>query len=141
MISEYEPQAISWQGDRAVKVGDLELGQATRVVGTGRGAWGLYAVGDQVVVVHPGGAVRGRAGDVAARLRELAGAEGLAGDERQAAGSFLPFLGGDDPGAAGEVPRSQAEAGMPPTYWLSGGRNEPPAPEPAAPVEPVERRE
>jgi hypothetical protein len=127
MITEYDADAVRWRQDRPVAVGDLELAQPTRVVGTGLGFWGLYAAGDDVVVVHPDGALRGRAGDVARRLRELAGDQDRAGDDRQAAGSFLPFLGGDDPGAAEGVPRSQADSGgPPPTYWLSDRRNAPP---------------
>ena len=45
--------------------------------------------------------------------------------DRETARSFLPFLGGDDPGAATDVPRSRVEQGPPPTYGLSDERNTP----------------
>ena len=64
-----------------------------------------------------------------------AGDQGRDGEERQAVGSLLPYLGGDDPGKATGAPRSQAEAGPPPTYWLSDQRNAPPASEPPSPAE------
>jgi hypothetical protein len=129
VITEYDPDAVRWQGDRPAAVDDLELGQPTRIAGAAPALWALYAVGDEVVVVHPGGALRGRAGDVAGRLRELAGDRGASDQDRQAAGSLLAFLGADDPGAAADVPRSQAETGPPAAYWLSDRRNAPPGSE------------
>ncbi|HEV8649566.1 MAG TPA: hypothetical protein VG276_09200 [Actinomycetes bacterium] len=57
----------------------------------------------------------------------MAGDDGRDGADRQAAASFLPFLGGDDPGKATDVPRSQADTGgLPPTYRLSDPTNSPP---------------
>ena len=140
MITDYEPDEVGWQGGRPATVGDLALGQPTGRAATARGWWGLYAVGGEVVVVHPGGAVRGRADAVAGRLRRLAGDQAQAGEERQAAGALLQFLGGDDPGAAGDAPRSRAERPPPASYPLSGGRNAPPAAEPPTPAEQAERR-
>ena len=46
-------------------------------------------------------------------------------EEREPARSFLPFLGGDDPRAATDVPRSRVEQGPPPTYDLSDETNTP----------------
>ena len=142
MITEYQRNAVRFDGDRPVAAGDQPLTQPTRVVRTGAGFWGLYVAGDEVVVVHPTGALRGRAGDIRERLEGMvrdgaagAGSGGLAEDDRQAAASFLPFLGGDDPGAARDAPRSRVEEGVPPTYWVSGVANTPPGAEPETRIE------
>jgi hypothetical protein len=130
MTQEFDGDAVRYEGDRPVAVGDLRLAQPTRMATTSAGFWGLYEAGDEVLVVHPGGALRGPAGQVRARLTAIAADEGRDGAEREAAGSFLPFLGGDDPGAAQEVARSRVAEGPPPTYTLSDARNAPQAPEP-----------
>ena len=140
MTTDFDPGEVAFEGSRPVRVGDAELAQATRTATTGRGFWGLYAVGEEVVVVHPGGATRGRPGAVADRLRRLAGDEGGTDADRRVAESFLPFLGGDDPGRAPDPSRSRAETGPPPTYWLSDQRNAPPAPEPPSDAERAQRR-
>ena len=128
MTEAFERDAVRYEGDRPVAVGDLRLAQPTRMVTTTEGFWGLYEVADEVLVVHPGGAVRGPADQVRARLTALAADDGRDDADREAARSFLPFLGGDDPGAAEDVPRSQVEQGPPPTYTRSDERNTPPAP-------------
>jgi hypothetical protein len=92
---------------------------------TSAGFWGLYEAGDQVLVVHPAGALRGSPDQLRARLAEIAADERRDDADRDAARSFLPFLGGDDPGAATDVPRSRVEQGPPPTYDLSDERNTP----------------
>jgi hypothetical protein len=92
---------------------------------TSAGFWGLYEAGDEVLIVHPAGAVRGPAAEVRSRLAAIAADEGRGEADREAASSFLPFLGADDPGAADEVPRSRVEEGPPPTYDLSDERNTP----------------
>src|SRR4029450_10253771 len=51
------------EGARPVAAGDLRLAQPTRMAATSAGFWGLYEVGDEVLVVHPAGAVRGPAGE------------------------------------------------------------------------------
>jgi hypothetical protein len=122
--------AVRYEGDRPVAVGDLRLAQPTRMATTSAGFWGLYEVGDQVLVVHPAGALRGPADQVRERLAAIAADEGRDGAERETARSFLPFLGGDDPGAAQDVTRSRVGQGPPPTYTLSDERNAPQAPEP-----------
>jgi hypothetical protein len=139
MITHLDADAVRYEGDRPVAAGDQQLAQATVTARTAGGVWGLYAAGDEVVVVHPAGAMRGRPEDVRAELEGIAGDQARAGEERQAVGSLLPYLGGDDPGEATEVPRSQVEAGPPPTYWLSGDRNAPPASEPPSPAEQARR--
>jgi hypothetical protein len=52
------------------------------------------------VLVHPGGALKGSAGDVRQRLEGMVAEGGMDAGDHEAATSFLPFLGGDDPGAA-----------------------------------------
>ena len=125
MTESFDGDAVRYEGDRPVAVGDLRLAQPTRMASTSAGFWGLYEVGDEVLVVHPGGALRGRADQVRARMAEIAADEGRGEADRETARSFLPFLGGDDPGAAADVPRSRVEEGPPPTYDLSDERNTP----------------
>jgi hypothetical protein len=141
MITHLDADAVRYEGGHPVAAGDQQLTQPTVRARTASGFWGLYAAGDEVVVVHPAGAMRGRPGDMRAELEGIAGDEARAGEERQAVGSLLPYLGGDDPGKATDVPRSQAEAGPPPTYWLSDDRNAPPAREPPSPAEQARRPE
>ena len=125
MTEDFDGDAVRYEGDRPVAVGDLRLAQPTRMASTSAGFWGLYEVGDEVLVVHPGGALRGRADQVRDRMAEVAADEGRDQADRETARSFLPFLGGDDPGAAADVPRSRVEEGPPPTYDLSDERNTP----------------
>jgi hypothetical protein len=139
MITHLDADAVRYEGDRPVAAGDQELTQPTVTARTASGVWGLYAAGDEVVVVHPAGAMRGRPGDLRAELEGIAGDQARAGEERQAVGSLLPYLGGDDPGKVADIPRSQVEAGPPPTYWLSDDRNAPPASEPPSPAEQARR--
>jgi hypothetical protein len=116
---------VRYEGDRPVAVGDLRLAQPTRMAATSAGFWGLYEAGDEVLLVHPTGALRGPADQVRARLAAIAADEGRDQADRETARSFLPFLGGDDPGAATDVPRSRVEQGPPPTYDLSDETNTP----------------
>jgi hypothetical protein len=139
MITHFDTDAVRYEGDRPVTVGDQALTQPTVTARVAGGYWGLYATGADVVVVHPGGAMRGRPADVRAELEGLAGDRGRAGEERQAARSFLPFLGGDDPGMAAGAPRSQVVTGPSPAYQLSDERNAPPASEPPSPAEQASR--
>jgi hypothetical protein len=135
MITEYQHDAVRFEGERAVAVGDQPLAQATRIVHTGAGFWGLYAAGDRIVVVHPGGAVGGDAAGVRERLDAMAGDQDLNGEDREAAASFLPFLGADDPGKVEGASRSRVEEGVPPTYWLSDTTNSPPGAAPEVKIE------
>jgi hypothetical protein len=130
MTEDLGGDAVRYEGDRPVAVGDLRLAQPTRMATTSTGFWGLYGAGDEVLLVHPAGAVRGPADEVRSRLAAIAADEGRDEADRETARSFLPFLGDDDPGAAENVPRSRVEQGPPPTYTLSDERNAPPAPEP-----------
>ena len=119
MTEDFDGDAVRYEGDRPVAVGDLRLAQPTRMATTSAGFWGLYEAGDEVLVVHPAGALRGSADQRRARLAGIAADEGRDDADREVARSFLPFLGGDDPGAATDVPRSRVEQGPPPSYDLS----------------------
>lgn len=125
MTEDFGGDAVRYEGDRPVAVGDLRLAQPTTMATTSAGFWGLYQAGDQVLVVHPAGALRGSPDQLRDRLAAVAADEGRDDADRDAARSFLPFLGGDDPGAATDVPRSRVEQGPPPTYDLSDERNTP----------------
>jgi hypothetical protein len=125
MTEDLGGDAVRYEGDRPVAVGDLRLAQPTRMATTSAGFWGLYEVGDQILVVHPAGAVRGSVSDVRSRLAAIAADEDRDEADRETARSLLPFLGDDDPGAATDVPRSRVEQGPPPTYDLSDERNTP----------------
>jgi hypothetical protein len=125
MTEDFDGDAVRWEGDRPVAVGDLRLAQPTRMATTSAGFWGLYEAGDEVLLVHPAGALRAPADQVRARLAAIAADEGRDQADRETARSFLPFLGGDDPGAATDVPRSRVEQGPPPTYDLSDETNTP----------------
>jgi hypothetical protein len=125
MTEDFDGDAVRYEHDRPVAVGDLRLAQPTRMATTSAGFWGLYEAGDQVLVVHPAGALRGSPDQLRDRLAAVAADEGRDDADRDAARSFLPFLGGDDPGAATDVPRSRVEQGPPPTYDLSDERNTP----------------
>jgi len=125
MTEDFGGGDVRYEGDRPVAVGDLRLAQPTRMATTSAGFWGLYEAGDEVLVVHPAGARRGPAAEIGAWLAAIAADDGRDDAERETARSFLPFLGGDDPGAAADVPRSRVEQGPPPTYDLSDERNTP----------------
>ena len=125
MTEDFGGGDVRYEGDRPVAVGDLRLAQPTRMATTSAGFWGLYEAGNEVLVVHPAGARRGPAAELGAWLAAIADDDGRDDADRETARSFLPFLGGDDPGAAADVPRSRVEQGPPPTYDLSDERNTP----------------
>ena len=71
MFVRYPLGKIRYDGDRPVvllgvrvapsfRLVDLPLGLPTTSAQTSRGAWALYPIGAEVVVVHPDGAVSGR---------------------------------------------------------------------------------
>ena len=139
MVTEYPREAVRLEGGRPVAAGEQQLAEPTRAVRTGSGLWALFAAGeDVVVVVHPGGALLGRPGEIRDRLERMAVEGGLDPEDQEAVTSFLPFLGRDDPGAAEGVPRSHVREGLPPTYWLSGTMNSPPGAEPETRIEETE---
>lgn len=137
------PAAIIGVGDGGTRLGDrsgeLLLGIATCSARTRHGFWGLYQNGDEVVVVHPGGAMIGLPVGVAAELDRLDAARSNTFD-RAAADAILAFLTGPDThdeGVAAARTWSSPAVG----YWLSGPVNQPdhahPPPSwPGAPVRP-----
>ncbi len=139
MVTEYQRDALRFERGRPVSAGDQALAEPTRAVRTGTGFWGLFAVGeDLVVMVHPAGAISGRAEELRERLEQMATESGPDAEDQEAVTSFLPFLGRDDPGAAQGVQRSYVREGVPPTYWLSGTMNSPPSAEPETRIEEAE---
>lgn len=132
MIVDYGPNHLRYEQGQPVAAGEQELASPTQVVRTPAGGyWAVYSVGDEVLVVHPGGAMQGPPDELGARLRDIAGDSNRGGDDRAAAATFVAFVDPDvdDPGKARDVPRSlSAETGLPPTYPLSGPRNAPGGP-------------
>jgi hypothetical protein len=121
------PAAITGVGDGGTRSGDrsgeLQLGVATCSARTRNGFWGLYQNGDEVVVVHPGGAMIGPPVGVAAELDRLDAARSNTFD-RAAADAILAFLTGPDTldqGVAATRTWSSPATG----YWLSGPANQP----------------
>jgi hypothetical protein len=125
MTEDFDADAVRYEHDRPIAVGDLRLAQPTTMSTTSAGFWGLYEAGRDVLVVHPAGALRGPADEVRSRLAAVAADEARDDADRDAARALLPFLGGDDPGATTDAPRSRVEQGPPPTYDLSDETNTP----------------
>jgi hypothetical protein len=129
VIVEFEGGDVRFDGDRPVAVGEQPLANPTQLARTPSGTWALYALGDEVVVVQPWGALRGPAGELAARLRALGGDAGRDEGDREAATTLLALVDGRDEAGRPEGPRSIAgETGLPPTAPLSGPRNLPVGP-------------
>ena len=100
--------------------GDIPLGSPTCSARSRQGRWALYANGDQVVVIWPGGALAGPPVEVAHELDGLGdGQDDLAHAAVWAIRQFLT-----DPAAQDSVPWSSARArswSSPAVgYWLSG---------------------
>jgi hypothetical protein len=79
----HPPATIRYEADRPVallgvrtapwyRLVDLPLGPPTTSARSERGTWALFALGEEVVVVHPDGAVSGPPADVAAEVGRLA---------------------------------------------------------------------
>jgi hypothetical protein len=113
---------------------------------TSRGAWALYPIGAEAVVVHPDGAVSGPPAEVAAEVGRLASRDRQGDLDRRAAWTIQRLLTGDGPAYAGPG-RSEARSWSVPAkaYWLSGPDNHhqhaltgtPDRPEPSHRVEPA----
>jgi hypothetical protein len=138
MVTEYRRDAVRFESGRPVAAGEQALAEPTHVVRTGTGFWGLFAAGEELVLVHPRGALGGAPGEVRERLGQMVTEGGLDAEDQEALTSFLPFLGRDDPGAVKGAPRSHVREGVPPTYWLSGTMNAPPGAEPQTTIEEAE---
>jgi hypothetical protein len=126
------PGKIRYDGDRPVallgvrvapsfRLVDLPLGLSTTSARTSRGAWALYPIGAEVVVVHPDGAVSGPPTAVAAEVGRLATRDRQGDLDRQAAQAIQQLLTGDGPARAGPGRLGARTWSIPATaYWLSG---------------------
>jgi hypothetical protein len=131
----YPPGKIRYDGDRpvpllGVRVGpsfrlvDLPLGLPTTSARTSRGAWALYPIGAEVVVVHPDGAVSGPPAGVAAEVGRLASRDRQGDLDRQAAWTIQRLLTDDIPDRAGPGRLGARTWSIPAkAYWLSGPDN------------------
>jgi hypothetical protein len=108
----YPPGKIRYDGNRPVallgvrvapsfRLVDLPLGLPTTSARTSRGAWALYPIGAEVVVVHPDGAVSGLPAAVAAEVGRLAARDRQGDLDRQAAWTIQRLLTGDSSARAG----------------------------------------
>jgi hypothetical protein len=133
----YPPAKIRYEGARPIallkvriapsfRLVDLPLGTPTTSARSERGTWALYALGAEVVVVHPDGAVSGPPTDVAAEVGRLAAQERQGELDRQAAKTIQHLLTGDGADGAGPPRRSGARTWSIPAmaYWLSGPAND-----------------
>ena len=157
MFVRYPPGKIRYDGDRPVallgvrvapsfRLVDLPLGLPTTSARTSRGAWALYLIGAEVVVVHPDGAVSGPPAEVAAEVGRLATRDRQNDLDRQAARTIQRLLTGDGPAHAGPGRLGARTWSIPAkAYWLSGPDNHhqqavtgtPDHPEPSPRVEPA----
>ena len=137
MFVRYPPGKIRYQGDRpaallgvrvapSFRLVDLPLGLPTTSARTSRGAWALYLIGAEVVVVHPDGAVSGPPAEVAVEVGRLAPQERQGDLDRQAAQAIQQLLTGDSHARAGPPRRPGARTWSIPAmaYWLSGPYND-----------------
>jgi hypothetical protein len=153
----YPPGKIRYDGDRPIalvgvrvapsfRLVDLPLGLPTTSARTSRGAWALYPIGAEVVVVHPDGAVSGPPAEVAVEVGRLATRDRQGDLDRQAAWTIQRLLTGDGPARAGPGRLGARTWSIPAkAYWLSGPDNyhqhaatrRPDRPEPSHGVEPA----
>ena len=135
MFVRYPPGKIRYDGDRpaallgvrvapSFRLVDLPLGLPTTSARTSRGAWALYPIGAEVVVVHPDGAVSGPPAEVAAEVARLATRDRQGDLNRQAAWTIQRLLTGDGPAHAGPGRLGARTWSIPAKgYWLSGPDN------------------
>jgi hypothetical protein len=153
----YPPGKIRYDGDRPVallgvrvapsfRLVDLPLGLPTTSARTSRGAWALYPIGAEVVVVHPDGAVSGLPAAVAAEVGRLAARDRQGDLDRQAAWTIQRLLTGDSSARAGPGRLGARTWSIPAkAYGLSGPDNHhqqavtgtPDHPQPSHRVEPA----
>ena len=157
MFVRYPPGKIRYDGNRPVallgvrvapsfRLVDLPLGLPTTSARTSRGAWALYPIGAEVVVVHPDGAVSGLPAAVAAEVGRLAARDRQGDLDRQAAWTIQRLLTGDSSARAGPGRLGARTWSIPAkAYWLSGPDNHhqqavtgtPDHPQPSNRVEPA----
>ena len=157
MFVRYPPGKIRYDGNRPVallgvrvapsfRLVDLPLGLPTTSARTSRGAWALYPIGAEVVVVHPDGAVSGLPAAVAAEVGRLAARDRQGDLDRQGAWTIQRLLTGDSSARAGPGRLGARTWSIPAkAYWLSGPDNHhqqavtgtPDHPQPSHRVEPA----
>jgi hypothetical protein len=133
----YPPAKVHYEGEEPVallgvrvapsyRLVDLPLGPPTTSARSERGTWALYALGAEVVVVHPDGAVSGPSADVAAEVGRLAAQERQGELDRQAARTIQHLLVGVGADGAGLPRKLGARTWSTPAtaYWLSGPDND-----------------
>jgi hypothetical protein len=105
---------------------EIPLGNPTCSARARRGGWALYPHGDEVVVVWPGGALAGPAGEVASELDRLGGdrQDDLDRAAVSAIRRFLPDPAAED-GARWVATRARTWSRPAVGYWLSGPANQP----------------
>jgi hypothetical protein len=139
MVIHYPPARLRYNSDQPTAItnllvatsgsshtGEIPLGTPTCSARSRRGRWALYANGEEVVVVWPGGALSGPAVEVAGALDRLGGDRPDELD-RGAVWAIRQFL--TDPATADTArwsstrPRSWSTPAV--GYWLSGPANQP----------------
>jgi hypothetical protein len=159
MVIHYQPGRLRRNSDQPTAItdvlvatsgsshqtGDIPLGTPTCSARSRRGRWALYPNGEEVVVVWPGGAMAGPAGEVAGELDRLGGNRHDELD-RGAVWAIRQFL--TDPAAADgarwSATRNRTWSSPAVGYWLSGPANQPghdadtPAGRPAHPARPYQ---
>jgi hypothetical protein len=139
MVIHYPPERLRRNSDQPTALtnvlttsassshtGEIPLGTPTCSARSRHGGWALYPNSDQVVVVHPGGALAGPPAEVAGELGRLSGD---AHDELgracvRAIRQFLTDPAAHDP-SGWPAPRARAWSRPASGYWLSGPTNQP----------------
>jgi hypothetical protein len=138
MVIHYPPAWLRYNSDQPTAItnvlvatsesssrtGEIPLGIPTCSARSRRGRWALYANGEEVVVVWPGGALAGPPVEVAGELDRLGG-DGRDELDRGAAWAIRQFL--TDPAATAPWSSTRARTWSSPAigYWLSGPSNQP----------------
>jgi len=137
MVTHYQPGRLRRNSDQptaitdvlvgsSYRTGDIPLGTPTCSARSRHGRWALYPHGDDVVVVHPGGALAGPAVEVAGALDRLGG-DRHDDLDHAAASAIRQFL--TDPAAQDGTrwPATRPRIWSSPAigYWLSGSTNQP----------------
>jgi hypothetical protein len=108
------------------RTSDILLGTPTCSARGRHGLWALYAVGDGVVTVWPGGALAGTPAEVAGELERLDG-RGHDDIDRGAVSAIRQFLTDSVANDATSWPVTRPRIWSRPAlgYWLSGPTNQP----------------
>jgi hypothetical protein len=143
VTTDFPADRVRFEEGVPVAVGDQPLGVATQLIHTREGGvWAVYGIGEEALVVHPGGAMLGPPAEVSRWLASAVVDDHRDRDDRRAAATLLELVGATDDAGSGavpepygereDVPRSIHETGLPPTYSISGPANRPGEPAPEA---------